>query len=339
MTAISLSIVVPAFNAGHELAESLPALKAAAPDVELLVVDDGSTDDTVRVAGTHGARVICLSCNGGPAKARNAGAAEASGSVLLFVDADVVVRSDSIMRIRRTFADNPDVAAVFGSYDSTPRADGLLSRYRNLLHHYVHQQGNPEAETFWAGLGAVRRTAFLAVGGFDAARFPAPAIEDIELGYRLRRAGHRIRIDKALQGTHLKKWTLGSMLRTDIAARAVPWTRLMLEGGAVRELNLQRDQRVSVVLTAVAAAAAVLGLVRPELWLVSIAAAAAVAILNRRFYAFLAREGGIVLALGSIPLHLLYFLYSGASFAYAYIGWRFQRTAQILRGRTGAVNS
>src|SRR3989442_4923268 len=122
----------------------------------------------------------------------------------------------------------------------------MVSRYRNLLHHFVHQRGKPDASTFWAGCGAIRRHTFEEVRGFDAARFPRPSIEDIELGYRLRAAGHRIRLDPRLQGTHLKRWTLGSILRTDIAQRALPWSRLILKSGqAPPALNLTTGQPAS----------------------------------------------------------------------------------------------
>ena len=96
-----------------------------------------------------------------------------------------------------------------------------MSQYRNLLHHYVHQRGQIEASTFWGACGAIRRSVFEEVGGFDEERYPR-CIEDIELGYRLRRAGHRIVLDKNLQGTHLKKWTLWSVIRTDVCCRAMP---------------------------------------------------------------------------------------------------------------------
>ena len=81
-----------------------------------------------------------------------------------------------------------------------PRLQGVVSQYRNLLHHFVHQHGNSEASTFWAGCGAIRRSVFEEMGGFDEQRFPTPSIEDIELGYRLRQAGHRILLDKACRG-------------------------------------------------------------------------------------------------------------------------------------------
>src|SRR5207247_5732482 len=226
------------------------------PDSELIVVDDASTDTTPSVAAVGGTQVLRLGKNYGPGAARNLGAAQASGDVLLFVDAEVVVAGGALDRVADAFALDPTLAALFGSYDDDPGAPSLLARYRNLLHHFVHQAGEAEAATFWAGLGAVRRSVFLSVGGFDAVRFPHPSIEDIELGYRLRRAGHRIRLDKSLQGKHLKRWTFWSMLRTDVVRRALPWSRLILDTQhAPEDLNLRASQRLCGALSGVTLAA------------------------------------------------------------------------------------
>jgi len=317
---IRLSIVVPAYNSPRDLAECLLALRVAAPpDAELIVVDDASTDETPDVAKAAGAIVLRLARNSGPGAARNHGVARADGDVILFVDADVLVTPDAVRRIARGFADDPGLAALFGSYDDRPRAPGLVSRYRNLLHHFVHQAGRAEASTFWAGLGAVRRAAFLAVGGFDAVRFPQPSIEDIELGVRLRRAGHRIRLDPTVQGTHLKRWTLASMVRVDITRRALPWARLILDTAQTpTDLNLSPSQRMTAVLAGVAVLGLALTPLRPVLALmVSLGAFAGVTVLNRRFYALLWRRGGLPLLAAGFPLHVLYFLYSAATFAYA----------------------
>jgi hypothetical protein len=156
------------------------------------------------------------------------------------------------------------------------------------------------------------------VRGFDAARFPRPSIEDIELGYRLRAAGHRIRLDPGLQGTHLKRWTLGSIVRTDIARRALPWSRLILERGhAPSDLNLTTGQRMSAALAGLAAASALLGVWRLELLTLSAAALLAIVVLNRSLYAFFRRQGGNRFATLCIALHLLYYLCSGLTYLYA----------------------
>jgi cellulose synthase/poly-beta-1,6-N-acetylglucosamine synthase-like glycosyltransferase len=320
-----VSIVVPAYNRPDQLAQCLGALAGAAADdsAEVIVVDDASPEDLSRAARQAGARLVRLAENRGPAGARNHGARLAAGDILFFVDADVVVRPDAVARVVRFLDEHPDVSAVFGSYDAAPRATGMVSQYRNLLHHFVHQEGQAEASTFWAGCGAIRRRAFAESGGFDEGRYPRPSIEDIELGYRLRQAGHRIALDKGLQATHLKRWTLRSIVWTDVTCRAIPWARLIFERGALpNDLNVRADQRLSVGLTGLAGLAAVLSLIRGELALAAAAAAAVVVIVNRRLFGFLRRERGGPFAAACVPLHLLYYAYSGFGYGYAWLTWR-----------------
>ena len=124
--------------------------------------------------------------------------------------------------------EDPGLAAAIGSYDDAPGETNFLSQYKNLLHHYVHQTGNPEASTFWGACGAIRREVFLTMGGFNE-EYSRPCIEDIELGYRLKRAGFTIRLEKELQIKHLKRWDIVSLVKTDFFSRALPWTALILE--------------------------------------------------------------------------------------------------------------
>lgn len=314
-----ISIIIPVYNNTRDLPECLSAVKASAKnlDTQIIVVDDASTDETPSVAASMGVHVLRLGRNSGPAAARNFGAQHATGEILFFVDADVVLAPGSLHRAIRVLDTRPDFAAVFGSYDDRPRARGLVSQYRNLLHHFVHQQGNPEASTFWAGCGAIRREIFLGVGGFDAERFPRPSIEDIELGVRLRKAGHRILLDREIQGTHLKRWTFASMIWTDITCRAMPWTRLILESReAPDDLNLKLGQRVSAALVALAAALVPLALWRVDLLVFPLAALLTVVVLNRVLFVFFRRERGLGFALACVPLHLLYFLYSALSYLF-----------------------
>jgi GT2 family glycosyltransferase len=315
---VRLSIIVPAYNSGRDLQECLAALQAAAPsNSEIIVVDDASTEEIGAAVG-RGVSLLRLSKNSGPSSARNLGARHARGDILFFVDSDVVVAPDAVSRMLEVFEHDPTVAAVFGSYDKHPRAKGLVSQYRNLLHHYVHQTGSPEASTFWGGCGAIRRSVFEKAGGFDEKRFTR-FMEDIELGYRLRRAGYRILLDRAIQGTHLKRWTLRSLIRTDTLGRAVPWTRLIVEQKQMpKDLNLKASQRASVALVALAwaslLAAVVLWQFRPVALGLTGAALFTVIVLNRNLYEFFLRERGLLFVLGAIPLHLLYFTYSGLTF-------------------------
>jgi len=314
-----ISIIIPVYNNTTDLPECLFAVKASAnnSDSEIIVVNDASTDETPAVAASMGVRVLNLEKNSGPAAARNFGAQHARGEILFFVDADVVLAPGALARAVRILDTRPEFAAVFGSYDARPRAHGLVSQYRNLLHHFVHQHGNPEASTFWAGCGAIRREIFLAVGGFDAERFPRPSIEDIELGFRLRQAGHRILLDREIQGTHLKHWKLRGVIWTDITCRAIPWSRLILNSRETpNDLNLKLGQRVSAALAALAVATLPLALWRVGLLVLPLAALLTVVVLNRDLFAFFRRQRGVAFAIACIPLHLLYFLYSLSSYLF-----------------------
>jgi GT2 family glycosyltransferase len=201
-----------------------------------------------------------------------------------------------------------------GSYDDAPGDPGFLSQYRNLLHHFVHQSSREVASTFWAGCGAVRRRAFLGVGGFDESW--VDRIEDIELGARLRGAGGSIHLAKDLQVKHLKRWRPGDMLATDLWRRAVPWTELMLrEGEAVNDLNVRTRDRVAVAAAFVPLVALPAAAVWPGSLLVAAGALLLVVALNAPLFRFFKRKRGLLFALGTVPLYWVFLLVSGFGFA------------------------
>jgi cellulose synthase/poly-beta-1,6-N-acetylglucosamine synthase-like glycosyltransferase len=317
---LRLSVIVPAYNGAHVLAEALPALRASDlphESWELIVVDDASTDDTASVAERFANEVLCLDgAPRGPAYARNCGAQAARADILVFVDADVCVHSDTLRMFLEAFSDDPEVSAVFGAYDVEPRATGLVSQYRNLLHHFVHASEAGEASTFWAGCGAVRRSPFLEAGLFDAKRYPRPQIEDIELGYRLRSLGYRILLRPDIQGTHLKQWTLWGMVLNDVRDRGIPWMRLMLERRDLveRTLNVRTEQRVLAGAAALALLALVAAAILGSGILVGVGVVSILVIVVRDFgiVRWFGRIRGPWIALGVVPLRLLYHLLNAA---------------------------
>src|SRR6185312_6425196 len=142
VSSLICSVIVPARDCAAMLRESLSALGASTlprDRWELIVVDDGSTDETAATAAAFADRVLHLpDVPLGPAAASNRGAEVAQGEFLVFVDADVCLRPDVLAGFVDAFGTDERVAAVFGAYDTDPRAAGLVSQYRNLLHHYVH---------------------------------------------------------------------------------------------------------------------------------------------------------------------------------------------------------
>jgi hypothetical protein len=226
------------------------------------------------------------------------------------------VHEDALARIRNVFDGDPAIAAVFGSYDDDPGASGIVSDFRNLLHHHVHHQGAGLATTFWAGLGAIRRDVFLELGGFDEERFRHASVEDIELGMRLHTRGSQILLDPAIQGKHLKNWTFVCMMKTDLVRRGVPWVRLLLEKRAASTaLNLGWPNRLGTG----ASLLLLVALVLRKFWLAGGTLALLIAF-DRQFYGLLFRRRGPALAAAAVPLLLVHRLTSAAAVPIALTG-------------------
>lgn len=322
---IRISAIMPVFNGESFLPRSLPPLVDMASKgevIEVIMVDDGSTDRSAELARSLGAQVIPTGGRTGVGAARNLAAEAARGDILWYVDADVVVHENAARLIRDGFVD-PEVVAVFGSYDDLPPARNFLSQYKNLVHHYYHQRARTDASTFWAGCGAIRKNAFLNVGGFDTKRYRLPSIEDIELGYRLRAAGGRIKLLKDLHGTHLKVWRFFNLLHTEIFRRAIPWAKLMLEQGALtNDLNVGTTERIRAALAAVLLVC-VIAMLLGKLpgWVVATVFAAIIAAnwsLTKLFF----NRNGLLFSIAGLFFHQLYYLYSTAAFAWSYLGHR-----------------
>ncbi len=187
-----ISVIIPAYNAEETLSECLAALEHQTVrhcDYEIIVVDDGSSDQTAEIARSYGVRLI-QQRNAGPATARNYGAREAHGDLLLFTDADCAPASNWIERMRRAFSD-PEVVGAKGTYRT--RQTGLVARFVQLEYEgkysrMAHQEYIDFVDTYSA---AYRRDVFLSNGGFDS-RFPTASVEDQEFSFRLARKGYRM---------------------------------------------------------------------------------------------------------------------------------------------------
>lgn len=321
---MKLSIVIPIYNGSATIRRCLDALflSSRCPD-QVIVVDDGSIDNSMTIAREYPVQLVSMS-NGprGAAIARNLGAEHATGDVLIFIDADVAVHTDTLALIERYLTEQPNIDGLFGSYDDKPAGQSYIARYKNLLHHYVHQNSKREASSFWTGCGAMRASVFAVSGGFN----PAYAmIEDIELGVRLRQRGYRIWLCHDVQVAHLKEWTFASLLRTDIWGRAVPWTRLILQSGKLpSDLNLNTASRVSAIAGWCVLFDLFAGWFNANFWLASFVLAGVILVLNFDLYRFFVQRGGFGFGVVAVGLHWLYLLYSSAVFVGMWILWRLQ---------------
>jgi len=309
-----ISIIIPEYNAKDYLVQSMPVFKKSEQkNFELIVVDDNSTDNSPEFAQQYADVVLKMEKNSGPGKARNRGAQASRASILLFLDADVRIYPDTISKVLTAFQENPEISAVFGSYDSQPPEKNFCSQYKNLFHHYVHQKASLDAKTFWAGCGAVLKTDFIEVGGFSA-EFFAPSIEDVELGYKLKERGKTIRLLKDLQVTHLKKWTFFGLLKADILFRAIPWTLLALKKGLPRDLNFKLSDRFSGIAACFIFLSLCFLWKWPFLGFPVFFLAGLLLFIHKDLYFFFYKKKGFVFALFAILYHWFYYLYSTLTF-------------------------
>lgn len=322
-----VSVIIPVSNGHKHIRICLKAIFVSEyQDFECIVVDDGSKDDTLSIVRDFQActergeriKVLTLPNTYGQSYARNRGVEVSNGRILLFVDADVVIRSDTITRVIEDFEKMPAIDALFGSYDDEPGASNFLSQYKNLFHHYVHQRGKEDASTFWSGCGAIKRDVFIKFGGFNENfRF----IEDIELGYRLKAAYRVIYLDKSLQVKHLKQYTFLGLLASDIFGRAIPWSTLMLSSGnTVNDLNTKTGYKISLgVVMLLLCSVPFVGTRWGRYSFILLLSL--FYLLHKDFYGFLINKRGLFFALRVIPLHLLYYLYSGFSFMFSALNY------------------
>ncbi len=305
-------MIVPAHRAEKTIQSCLHAIFSSGFAREsVLVVNDGSPDRTGDIAHETGVRVLTHETPRRPSGARNSGVANTDGEILVFIDSDVIVHPGMRARLESHFSD-PSLTGVIGSYDDLCGGT-VVSRYRNLLHHLTHQAAAGPTPTFWSGIGALRRSAFDAAGGFNS---EWEDIEDVELGLRVSATGGRILLDPDMLGTHLKEWTLQSMFRTDLLGRAVPWTRLLRSGRVgIGTLNTAWPHRVSgasACLAFITLPAAVFDV--RLLWLTA-AAFVVFIVVNVGFLRRLAEIGGPFFALRALPFHALH--YTAAVLGYA----------------------
>lgn len=233
-------MIIPLYNGAGTIEPCLKSVFASDHDnFEVIVADNGSADAGARLAEAFPCRVIKLGANLGAACARNKGAQNARGSLLAFIDSDIIIQKDTLTRLQSATAPGGADAAG-GIYAPEPAAGGLVTAYKNLYCHYVASVSSPSANYFSTSCGAVKRAVFEELGGFDG-KFKEAGGEDIEFGYRLTAKSYKITRDTAIQVAHQKTYTLTGLLKNDFK-RAKLWIWLLLEEKFLRKRSFFKNE-------------------------------------------------------------------------------------------------
>jgi glycosyltransferase involved in cell wall biosynthesis len=186
MTRPTISIVTPCYNAARYLRETIRSvLKQTLPPAEMVIVDDGSTDDSAEIAESYGTPVrVIRQANQGESAARNRGIREARGDYLLFLDADDLLEQEALERLATAVDGSPNRVAIMrgGCFDGDPSKLFNVSRYQSegFFPHIVHD--NLATIHSWL----VPRALVLQVNGFSD---EIQQFEDWDLWARIGLAG------------------------------------------------------------------------------------------------------------------------------------------------------
>jgi len=292
----------------------LSLMNSSSSNVEVVFVFDGDAPPAPAWLDRPGVTIVKTGVRSGPAVARNLAVQSARGAILFFVDADAELAPEAIECVQAAFNADHDIVGLFGTYDDEPSADGVASVFRNLLHHHTHVSNPGKAGTFWSGCGAIRTAAFLDVGGFDE-KYAFPSVEDIELGMRITANGGRIVLVPELLCKHLKRWTVASMVITDIVHRARPWTHLIMNSRELpATLNVDWRGRLSGICSILLAGCLVAATFTSIALWVALPCGLALIALNNGFYRLCLKKRGVGFAFSAAILHWLYFVYSSMTF-------------------------
>jgi glycosyltransferase involved in cell wall biosynthesis len=181
-----ISIVIPTYNAAKFMPNLLDSIfKQAVEDMEVLIVDDCSTDNTVEVVKNYPVRVIQQEINGGPARARNKGVKEAKGDIIFFLDSDVIVLDGTVREVKDYFQKNPSANCVIGICSTEPLNKGFVPKYMAMFE-YIHLIGTPDnkVSVFGPRCGAIRKDFFMRIGGYNES-YKGADVEDFELARKI----------------------------------------------------------------------------------------------------------------------------------------------------------
>ncbi len=263
------SVIIPAYQAAAVLPRCLGALQQQTIDraqYEIIVVDDGSTDSTAEVAEQtlrdFPAAQVIRAKHGGPASARNLGAWEAQGDLLLFTDADCEPMPEWIEQFARAFAD-PSISGAKGTYGTRQRS--LMARFvqQEYQERYDYTRRQPTIDFIDTYSAGYRRKVFVENRGFDTL-FPTASVEDQEFSFRLAARGHRLIFVPEALVYHRHNTTLARYFRRKFSIGY--WKMYVLKrhpGKAVHDSHTPQVVKVQIALLAAALLATLAGWLLP----------------------------------------------------------------------------
>jgi len=299
-----ISIVIPTFNAEGFIEGLLDSIfRQGIQDMEVIIVDDHSTDRTVEIAEGYPVKVIGLKENVGPARARNIGVREARGDVIFFLDSDVVVMDGTIKELKDYLEENPSINCVIGICTTEPLNDGFVPRYMAMFE-YIHLIGRAGkgVSVFAPRCGAIRKDFFERIGGYNES-YRGADVEDFELARRINRTDAII-LNERIRVRH--RFADFRQAVRNYFKRTVMWVHLFFKE---KRLDNAGPTSPSNGVSAICAFLSLLSIfLTPFMQRASYVAVALLAvflIVNRRWFVFMAKEAGPLFGIRALFLNYI----------------------------------
>ena len=302
---LKFSIIIPVHNAQGTLKSCLGSISSSENrDFEVVVVDDKSTDKSVEIAKDYPCRIITLNQNKGTAFSRNTGRDNAKGEILVFIDADVVIKKDTLNIIDASFKKNEDIVAVTGLLSKECPYNDFFTRYKNLYMHYIFRQCPRFVDFLFGSIIAINKDDFLSFN--ESFR----ATDDTELGQRYKELNKKILLNQELEVIHLKKYNFKEIIENDFF---VPfwWTKSFILHKGYRDIFKKRrfsHARANQLLSILVVYLIVLSLLivcQQQIWSIRFGLLIIFLILNYGFFRFLYKEKGLLFLIGSVVFTFL----------------------------------
>ncbi|MFH8223598.1 glycosyltransferase family 2 protein [Streptomyces sp. NPDC018057] len=332
-----VSLIIPNYNYARSLGLSIQSAKDQDyPNLEIIVVDDCSTDGSYEIARSHGVRVVSTGTNSGVATARNTGAAHARGSILFFLDSDVALRPGAVRAAVELLTAHPEAGAVCGMYEPEPLIrDSLVEECRCLQAYYWRTSSEGTVSFLISAMCAMRVEVFQEIGPFNP---NLRQTEEVDYGQRLSQR-YDLLLTPVIRGFHdddHEMWPLIRKIFTRARLRIPLYARRRKFAKGFETASRSWASLVSLLAAVSLAAPALLG---PLAWTLPVVLLCTVIGLDLGMYRFVAARRGIAFMPSFIGVQLAFNLTVAVGVGVGTVHWLCSPSFRRLYDRDPAVPS
>jgi len=315
-----LSIIIPTYNSAKTLPVLLDSIFASnLTDFEIILVDDGSTDETKGVIKDYNLRYFYIE-NSGPAWARHLGSKKARGDAFVYFDSDVVLFPDTLERIKNAFT-NEEIKAVSGIWNRKQITKDFFPRYKAIRDwsYWLKEDCGKFSYLFNTRVAAIRKEAYWETGGFIREEKGRNALEDINFAFRLAEK-HQIHFDPKIRVKH--EFGGFGELMSKYCKRSFKWVKLFLRHRTLNRTVVTPNEVIAGLSAALVLICLFLSIFWRPLWLIALVFLIYHLYLERKFLVFAFQEEGLLFTLKSVLVGFILYpvIYFGVGLSFLHSG-------------------